>query len=143
MKKLISICLFLCVLLFSTFAQEQSSDNASNSQTQADTYLYKNIGILKVLNHPDAYVVIYNKGSIGTGQVVIPKSWFKYTENKAVLRALPKSLNPYMTVTYRNGEFDFVMLSMPQSFANSAWGVLSSQYDISSELNKTTLDIKY
>lgn len=139
MKKAILVCLILSTLALSVFAQTQNSDNAEN-----DTFTYRTASILKVLNHQDAYVVLYSKGSIGTGQIVIPKKWFTLEAGKkAVLRDLPKTLNPFMTVMYRNGEFDYIILTMPSSYSASCWGVLPPETDISSKLDIETLDIQF
>ena len=46
-----------------------------------------------------------------------------------------------MTVLYRNGEFEQVILTMPVSRADSAWGVADSNVQVNAD--KDTFDIVY
>lgn len=139
MKKLF-LCLFALLFSLSLFAQTAESEQSS----EEESFYYINVPVLRVFDHKDAYVVHYQKGSMGVGEVFVPKEWFVTSEkNKSRVRPLAKGLEPYMTVVYLNGSFLKVFLNMPTDRRNTYWSILSKDIDISSKLNKDTLNIEY
>jgi len=136
MKKIVMIFLLAVVVLFPFFAQKTSETEGA--------FTYFNVQVLKVLEHKDAYLVLYNKTGTKMGQVALPKEWFKYnSSNHSRLRPLPQGMQPYLTVIYKDNAFYKVYLNMPTDRTNAVWSVLSPNIDISSRINKETLEIEY
>ena len=102
---------------------------------------YKNVTVYRVLDQKDAYIVMYAKGHREVGNVVVPKKWYKSSPRKLAFRKLSTGMSPYMTVLYRNGEFEQVILTMPINRADSAWGVADSNVQVNAD--KDTFDIVY
>ena len=84
---------------------------------------------------------MYAKGHREVGSITIPKKWYKESPKKLSFRNLSKGMTPYMTVLYREGNFDKVILTMPLSRGNSYWGVADSNAQV--DADKDTLDIVY
>lgn len=147
MKKSLIIGLIATVLscgfLFSAAAQE-SADKPEPSykrEFQESEMSYRNVTVYKVLDQKDAYIVMYAKGHREVGNVVVPKKWYKESPRKLAFRKLSTGMSPYMTVLYRNGEFEQVILTMPVSRADPAWGVADSNTQVNADIN--TLEIVY
>jgi len=140
MKRNFFFTVFL-VWLFSTpvFAQE-----SGKTAKYTSPFFYENVPVYQILNAPEAYVVIYAKYGAGVGKTVIPKSWTKgniTNPAKLVFRQLPPTLNPYMTVIKKDGEFYKVYLTVPLSRLNSVWGEVPSGTKLEGA-DKTTLDLQ-
>ena len=143
MKKLFILAALLCVgVLFSASAKEQAD---YKYEYQESTVTYRNVQIYKVLDHKDAFIVMYAKGHRNVGTVNLPKKWYSSAsrvDTKLSMRALPKGMNPYMTVIYRDGAFERVLLTLPVSRGNAIWGVADSTHQVD-DADKDTLDIVY
>ena len=143
MKKLFILSALLCVgVLFSATAKEKAD---YKYEYQEAAISYHNIQVYKVLDHRDAYIVMYAKGHRDVGTVSIPKKWYSSassTDAKLGFRALPKGMYPYMTVINRDNSFERVILTLPVTRNNPVWGVADSTVKIS-DADKETLDIVY
>jgi len=136
MKKIIMILVLVVLVSLPFFAQ--------NAEDGRGEFTYFNVQVLRVLEHKDAYLVLYNKTGTKMGQAALPKEWFKYNSaNHSRVRPLPVGVHPYMTVIYKDNAFYKVYLNMPTDRTHSAWSVLSPNIDISSKINKETLEIEY
>lgn len=93
---------------------------------------YVNVPILKVYDATDCYVVAYRQNGIGIGQTSIPKSWFIQgsPERKASLRNISAVLSPYLTIWFRDGEFDFLYINITSNRADNVWGVAAGSKNI-------------
>ncbi len=132
MKKNIVIFFLMVIGLTCLFAEKKYQE--------ADIS-YVNVPVLKVLEHTKAYVIIYQKNGNDIDCVSIPKQWFKQgnPERKAKLRAIDEKINPYVTIYFKNGEFNYLFLNMPQSKANSFWGVLPNGSKLPKEIDPFTV----
>lgn len=143
MKKLLVLSALLCAgVLFSASAKEKAD---YKYEFQESTVSYRNVQVYKVLDHKDAYIVMYAKGHRDVGRVTIPKKWYSAsmrTDSKLGFRPLPKGMYPYMTVLSRDGEFERVLLTLPTTRNSPIWGVADSTVKIS-DADKDTLDIVY
>lgn len=143
MKKLVFLASLLCAgILFSASAKEKAD---YKYEFQEAAVSYRNVQVYKVLDHEDAFIVMYQKGHRNVGTVTIPKKWYSSSsraDTKLGFRTLPKGLNPYMTVISRDGSFERVLLTLPTSRANPIWGVADSTVKIE-DADKDTLDIVY
>lgn len=143
MKKSILLSALVCLgILFTASAREKSEYKYEYQEAKVS---YHNVQIYKVLDHKDAYIVMYAKGHRDVGTVSIPKKWYSTaSSNQAKLnfRALPKGMYPYMTVVSRDGSFERVIMTMPITRNNPVWGVADSTVAVS-DADKETLDIVY
>ena len=137
MKKF--LVLTLLVAIFTTgvvFAQENNEDKKSSLS-------YRNVSIHKILDHKDVYIVLYSKHGVGVGQVMIPKTWTKTNPKKVQFRTLPKGLNPFMTIVYKDGEFHKVILTISNQKIDGIWAVANPYADIGDSAQAETLVIEY
>ena len=143
MKKLFILSALLCVgVLFSATAKEKA-DYKYDFQEAAISY--HNVKIYKILDHKDAYIVMYAKGHRDVGTVTLPKKWYSSASRadaKLNLRSCPNTIDPYMTVISRDGSFERVILTVPTSKSNPMWGVADSSVKIE-DADKDTLEITY
>ncbi len=142
-KSLVLSLLLLAGIVFSAVAQE--SEKAYKYPFQESEISYRNVIVYKVLDHKDAYVVMYAKGHRDVGTITLPKKWYSSAANKNAklsFRALPKGMSPYMTVISRGGNFERVLLTVPVSRGDSTWGVADSNVKID-DADKETLEIVY
>lgn len=140
MKKLIVTILAFAALAVSAFAVPVAY-NESSEENWSDIS-YESIPVYKVLESPDAFVVMYQKGKYGMGQTILPKKWTlgnKENPAKLKMRAINGGkLKPFITVVKKGGEFHHVILSMPTSKSNAAWGVVGKGVKI--DTDKDTLE---
>ena len=143
MKKLFVLAtMILAGVLFSASAKEKAD---YKYEFQESAVSYRNVQVYKVLDHKDAYIVMYAKGHRDVGTVNIPKKWYSASmraDSKLSFRPLPKGMYPYMTVISRDGAFERVLLTLPVSHNSPIWGVADSTHKID-DADKETLDIKY
>ena len=116
----------------------QSEELANESELS-----YKMAPVYKVIEAADSYAVIYGKYGAKLGTLVIPKQWANYETGavrKLKIRALPKRLNPYVTVVTKNGDFYKVILTVPSSRTDKVWSFTNGK-KIDGEVSSITLDI--
>jgi len=145
MKKIfLSILLVLAITTTVVAQTQQVQRNESSSQEEGKSSLsYRNVTIYKILDHKDVYIVLHGKNGLGIGQVMIPKTWSHESPRKLQFRTLPKGLNPFMTVVYKDGEFHKVVLTLPVTKSGNVWGVAHDYADIGDSAQAETLDITY
>lgn len=143
MKKLFILSALICAgVLFSASAREKQDYKYDFQEAKIS---YHNAQVYKVLDHKDAYIVMYATGQRDVGTVSIPKKWYSSamrTDSKLNFRPLPKGMNPYMTVISRDGAFERVLLTIPTSRLSPIWGIADDSQD-AGDVNKETLEIKY
>jgi len=137
MKKLLLVLVMISAVCFGAFSQ----DNSGNQKDGWSSLSYENIPVLKVMESPKGYVVIYQKNKIGVGSTVVPKDWAKGTPDtprKLKFRKLESGLTkPFMTIVKQDGTFKRVILTLPMNKSNSVWGSLKQ---IEEGLDKENLD---
>ncbi len=139
MKKFgIISAIFLAVTLCALSAVEQTY----RYEFPESKISYHNVIVYKVLDHKQAYIVMYAKGHRDVGNITIPKKWYNENPAKLSFRQLPKGMTPYMTVIKKEGSFDHVILTMPVDKSNLAWGVADSSVTVN-DADKDSLDIVY
>ena len=145
MKKQIAILFIAAAMLARTFAVPVAYNESSEENWSSISY--RNVPILKILDSKDGYVVLYQKGKIGTGRTVIPKSWNRGNpENprKLKVRFLPGGkLKSFMTVVKKDGEFHHVVLTVPENRNDSVWGVISYRQSVEGTDKETLEDLEY
>lgn len=141
MKKLfIALTLFVSVAAAAVFAQV-AKDKTKYPYQEANIS-YTNVQIYKILDHKDAYIVIYPKSGMNVGQVSIPKKWYKDNPKKLRMRILPKGMQAYMSVFSKEGNFDYVLLTVPTNRTHEVWGVADSNLVIN-DADKDSLTVEF
>lgn len=127
LKHLIALIFVMC-LTTAIFAVPTGANDTNESNWSS--LFYYDVPVLKILDSNDAFVVIYQKNRIGTGTTVIPKKWLlgnKDNPRKLKLRWVgPGKLGSLLTVIKKDGEFNRVILTIPKSKGDPAWGVVPS-----------------
>jgi len=147
MKKSIFAAVISTILLVGAVSFVSAQEDQKKAEPvykypyQESQMSYRNVTVYKVLDQKDAYIVMYAKGHREVGNVSIPKKWYKESPRKLAFRKLSTGMSPYMTVFYRGGEFDQVVLTMPVSRADPVWGVADSNAQVNAD--KDTFDIVY
>lgn len=137
MRKFLVLTLLAAIFLSGNVFAQESTDEGRSSLS------YRNVTVHKILDHKDVYIVLYAKHGIGTGRVMIPKSWAHENPKKIQFRLLPKGLNPFMTVVYKDGEFHKVILTAQSPKVGGTWAVASAYADIGDSAQAETLEIEY
>ncbi|NLK45358.1 MAG: hypothetical protein GX297_01695 [Treponema sp.] len=113
MKKTAILLVLLLVCSVAVFAFKNESE-----------YSYRNIPLQKVYNNQRGFIALYTLDGYKISKSYLPINWFRFGDNRGHFIELPKGLYPYMTVVYKNNEFQYVVLAMPKNPLNSFWGVL-------------------
>ncbi len=139
--------LFAALMVFATFtftAVAQDSEKSSKQykyEYQEAKISYHNVKIYRVLDHREAYIVLYAKSHREVGTAIIPKRWYNEHPRKLAFRALPNNMDPYLTVINKEGEFNYAILTMPTSRGNPVWGVADSNQEVDASVD--TLKLEY
>ncbi|BDC95676.1 MULTISPECIES: hypothetical protein [Treponema] len=144
-KSLIVSALLFAAMAFSASAQDSKKEQEYKYPFQEAKISYHNVTVYKVLDHKDAYLVMYAKGHGSVGSVSIPKKWYEKDESnhaKLAFRPLPKGMAPWMTVVTKEGSFNHVILTMPVSRMSASWGVADSNLVVSDK-DKDSLEMVY
>ncbi len=145
MKKIIMALLVAAVLAVSSFAQSTSSSDTPiwDHGDNVSEFSYRNVGVYRIFDQADSYIVLYEKQSLEIGKVVIPKAWFKTSApRKLDFRHKPAGMGTYMTVLYKNGEFYKVFLTVNPKRSDPVWAVADphARMEIT---NADSLDIEF
>ena len=128
MEKIIVALLLAACFALPAVAQSNESSKTTPVWDHGDNVsdlTYETVPIYRVLNHKDAYVVIYLKQNLKVANVVIPKKWaYGTVGRKLFFRTKPASLDSSMTVFYKGGEFFKVCLTVNPSQHDSIWGMV-------------------
>lgn len=152
MKKSFLVAAILAgAVAFSGWSQESGSQQSRNPKADYKQEFveskinYRCIPIYRVLDQPEAYIVLYQKAQHSIGQVTIPKKWYAADGKKAKklqFRNVSDGILPYMTIFTRDGAFDHVLLSMPLSRKSSYWAVAETGTKVE-DADKETLELVY
>ena len=131
--------------LFILFAMAVMSVPCIFAAAKKSDVTYFSVPVLKVLDSRDAYIVIYQKNKIGTGTVLLPKSWTLPTKSgdqpvKLRLRQVNTMNEAYFSVYKRNGEFYRAVLNVPMKKTNPIWGIVDQKNSKLEGADKDTLE---
>lgn len=128
MKRTVIMLALLVVCVVSVFAISTESE-----------YSYTNVPLYKVYTHQEGYIVLYTMDGAKMLSSYLPIDWFRFGEqNKGNLINLPKGLYPYMTVVYKNNEFQYVTLAVPRNPADDFWALVPEGTDVTGKFNVDT-----
>lgn len=116
-------------------AQQQGEEN---DDMQAVTVYAQ-----RVYPHRLGWVVIYNRSDLYPGEVYLPVRWFTEAGARGQIIYSNHPSVPYLTVFYRNGQFDFVRLYVSSNTAHRSWGSLPGGRDYDSFFESDTINIQY
>ena len=143
MKRLIAaLVLAACIAIPALAQNSESTKPIWDHGDNVSPYSYRNVNVYRILDHQDAYVVLYEKQGIKIGKAVLPKKWAKEQPRKLVFRNKPKGMGTYMTVIYNEGEFYKVMVTLSPSRLDSVWGTVPTGTKVSGT-DADTLDIEF
>jgi hypothetical protein len=112
-------------------------------EDQKSEFYYINVPIEKVFMHQKGYAVQYRTGTTKRGMAYIPVDWFKDPGGKGDLIYLSSGTQwPYLTVFYKNGEFDHLRLYIREERTHETWGNIPSNAKIDDrfEVEEITLE---
>lgn len=138
----------LIFLLFSSIPLISQENNTKQNETkkfknESDLYYY-NFPILKIAQHKMGYYIIYRRqGSTVTGECFLPHAWFKPKDKRGILDITSGDMRPYMSVVYKNGEFDHVRLITPHSNKHPSWAIISNNAISNDKFEIESLDIQF
>ncbi|MBO7420050.1 MAG: hypothetical protein J6U06_02875 [Spirochaetaceae bacterium] len=113
MKKTAIVLALLFVVSVSVFAFKNESE-----------YSYRNIPLQKVYNNQNGYIALFTLDGYKVSKSYLPVDWFRFGDNRGHVIAVPKGCYPYMTIVYKNNEFQYVTLAVPKNPADPFWGTL-------------------
>ncbi len=145
MKRFIlAFALVFCIAVLPAVAQSQEgTSHIWDHGNNVSDLSYRNVTIYKIYDQSENYIVLYEKEGIKIGQVNIPKEWVKVQlegSKKLEMRSLDASLDPYMTVYYRGGEFYKIVLNLPNTRLSSVWGVAPSTLKVSTNVDSFSIE---
>ncbi|MCR5724691.1 MAG: hypothetical protein K6G80_06370 [Treponema sp.] len=143
MKKLfLAVVVALAAVTVQVSAENSSQpDKVYTREFIESAVTYRNVQVYKVFDYKNAYVVEYRKGHRDVGMVSIPKRWYSELPRKLNFRALPRGMEPYMTLISKEGAFERVVLTMPIDRTDPYWGI-STQGQVE-DADKDTLEVEY
>ena len=149
MKKIIALLVFVSCLVIPSFAQSNGSEAKKPIWDHGDnvsSISYHNVNVYRVLDHRDAYIVIYEKQLNKVGSCIIPKEWHNNPKpgeiRKLSFRNKSKGVPSYMTVVYKDGEFYRVFLTLTRDHRDPVWGLASNGVDLSG-MNTEKLEVTF
>ncbi len=143
MKKIIMALVVGLAVTVSAVAQSSSSSTPIwNHGDNVSDISYESVPIYKILQTRDAYIVIYLARGMKVESLVIPKEWEKRgEENKLRFRNKAAGLDSLMTVFYKGGSFDHVILTVNINKMDPIWAVAPNGTKV--DTNVDSLDIKF
>jgi hypothetical protein len=116
---------------------------AQDAQSSEGNLTYVNARVYKVYDHKDAYIVVYEKHSNKAAKVIIPKQWIVERPRKLEIRNMVAPLNQaYMSVWYKDGAFDHVVLTLPRSRQHPVWGA-APWANVEGDLDKSSIALEF
>ncbi len=125
-------------------AQDSQADGQKEKKFEKESeFYYYNVPILKIAPHKLGYYIIYRRSNLRTGEMFIPKEWLDRRDQRAVLNRTEDNIRPYVSVFFKNGEFDHVKMVVARDIKHPTWGVLQvgSLYD--EKFKAETLNLEY
>jgi hypothetical protein len=119
-KKFVFLTTLLLVLagVLPLVAQQNNASSSGKEGIYALT-----ISLERVYPYRKGYVVKYRKGINEVVDAFLPNEWFEKTGNKGDLILMGSGpVWPYMTVFYKDGEFDHVRLYVRKERSHESWG---------------------
>ncbi|MBP5358514.1 MAG: hypothetical protein J6Y69_04930 [Treponema sp.] len=143
MKKIIMALAVALAVTVSAVAQSSSSSTPIwNHGDNVSEVSYESVPIYKILQTTDAYIVIYLARGMKVESQVIPKEWEKRGDNKKLyFRNKAAGLDSLMTVFYKGGSFDHVVLTVTLDKMDPLWAV--APHGTKVDTNIDSLDIKF
>ncbi|MBO5608375.1 MAG: hypothetical protein J5930_10865 [Treponema sp.] len=130
MKKIIIAALLAACMAIPALAQSSASESETpiwNHGDNVSEMVYHSAPVYSITMTRDAYVVFYQTQGMKVDTAVIPKDWAKRGENKKLyFRNKAPGLDTYITVYYRNGNFDHVVLTANPDIRDPVWHIAPS-----------------
>ena len=125
-------CMLVVFLVFAAsfmFAQEQgggaSASSAGGGVRESEFYYY-NLQIVKLLNHPRGFYILYRTPNNGVGELCVPYEWFYTNDSRAIYNTARAGVQPYISFITNNGEFYQIKVHGSADKRDGTWGEISS-----------------
>jgi hypothetical protein len=136
-KKLVFIAALALVFSISGALSAQTSNAQAGSKEQSGSavydqseYYYVNVPLVKVYAHKLGYKVVYKLNSTTIASNYLPMEWFLTYAGKGTIDYGPGMMFPYMTVYYKNGQFDHVRLHLNSDTNDPSWAIFDQTADV-------------
>lgn len=130
MKKICFIAVLLLICVSFSFAQKE---------VKTSTMSYVNVPILKIVDHPQYYIITYRKNGLDLGQTSVPKEWFKQgsSEKKGKFRNIVGNSNSYITLWFNDQDdsFEYIYINLTTNALDDIWGVTHASQKIPAEID--------
>ena len=96
--------------------------NAQAQESDVDVYT---IQLLRVYTSPYGFRTTYQGSDLVRRNIDLPARWFNSREQRmGLIKYTGSASAPYLQAVYRNGEFDHVILVLPESRGDASYGTL-------------------
>lgn len=126
MKRIITILLLVFVVAVCSMAQQFKNESE---------YYPKSFQIEKIYSHSLGYRIDYIKQNYSLGTLWAPIEWFRTTAGRGWISYGKNQAYPYITIYFKNGQFDHFKLYLIESTAHRSWDILDSQGDYSEQFS--------
>lgn len=131
------------VLLLISFMLVFSFSSVLPAASEESDMYYINVQILKIFPLHEGYYVIYRRAGLKTGEAYIPKAWLDRRDQRAVLNLTEQNISPYMSVMFKDGEFDHVRIVAAKNINDPTWGNMVERPDQADKFKIEKLDLQF
>lgn len=131
------------VLLLATFLLVFSFAAALPAAAEESDMYYVNVQILKIFPLHEGYYVIYRRSGLKTGEAYIPKAWLDRRDQRAVLNLTDQNVSPYLSIMFKEGEFNHVRIVASKDIRDPTWGSMVERNDQSDKFKIEKLDLQF
>jgi hypothetical protein len=103
--------------------------------TGRDVYV-KTVPIARVYPHALGYRILYFKSNLEYTEMYVPAQWFSFAGTSRANVIWGNSAEyPYLTIYYKDGKFDRILLYLHSNMHDVSWGSLPPGIDLTRQFN--------
>jgi hypothetical protein len=105
-------------------------------QTADQDVYYKNVRIARIYPHALGYRILYFKSTLEYAEMYVPIQWFSFGgASKANVIWGESAEFPYLSIYYKDGKFDRILLYLHANMHDVSWGTLPTGIDLTRQFN--------
>ncbi len=131
------------VLLLATFLLVFSFAAAFPAAAEESDMYYVNVQILKIFPLHEGYYVIYRRAGLKTGEAYIPQAWLDRRDQRAVLNLTDQNVTPYLSIMFKDGEFNHVRIVASKNLKHPTWGSMVERNDQPDKFKIEKLELQF
>ena len=132
-----------CVLALSlVFAASFLFAQEGGGVRESDLYYY-NMPIVRILEHPRGYYILYRTPSNGIGALCVPWEWFDQNDSRAIYAVARVGVQPYFSFITNNGEFYQIRINGSADKRDETWGKIGSARLPDENFDADSLTLKF